>query len=82
MSQSKAKTWVLNFSPTNYQGKKGNLKVSFQPKLCTLSTLNSGNLNYMKAKFSFIKYTKVNLQKNPKQTAFLWELSLDLTDFI
>lgn len=37
----------------------------------------------MKAKFSLIKYTKVNLQKkNPKQTVFLWELSLDLTDFI
>lgn len=37
----------------------------------------------MKAKFSLIKYTKVNLQKKkPPNKLFLWELSLDLTDFI
>lgn len=38
----------------------------------------------MKAKFSLIKYTKVNLQKKKKtpNKLFLWELSLDLTDFI
>lgn len=36
----------------------------------------------MKAKFSLIKYTKVNLQKKNPNKLFLWELSLDLTDFI